>query len=557
MNTENLCLGCMHEKGNEKVCKNCGFDSTCKNGEQCLPAKFLIDNRYLVGKATGVNGESICYIGFDTETEQIVSIREYFPEEAAKRNPDKSVSIIKGKEYAFNESLMNFLELNKNLMAIDGDEILPVVSVFEENGTAYTIYGNLSAITLREFLTRNGGALKWEQAKPLFSSLLDTVSRLHNMGIIHRGISPETVIVGRDGRLHLTGICVKNARMANSLIKPQLYSGYAAPEQYGISGMTDGEHTDVYGICATLFRTLIGTVPPEATARIENDNMTVSAKAAQTIPHNVLAAIANGLQIGVADRTKSVSDLKAQLIFAEMPNPEAEIKQKQKVNKSIKQNKNEEEIEEPKKAGGTKSALIAAGCTLAVITIIGGIFAWPYLSAKLFNKKSNNESVSSKSYVSSFVSSSEESEGSEVELKSLFAVPDFSGMYLSAILENDIYKDVTVVVKDKEFSDKFKRGMIVSQSVVAGTQVEKGTTVEVVISLGTSDIQVANVLGLDETSAKMELLKQGFLYENIKVVEKYNIDENPSTVLEQEPSAGTTISTDAAVTIYVNSYKGE
>ena len=70
------------------------------------------------------------------------------------------------------------------------------------------------------------------------------------------------------------------------------------------------------------------------------------------------------------------------------------------------------------------------------------------------------------------------------------------------------------------------------------------------------EIKIANVLGLDETNAKLELLKQGFLYGNIEVLEKYDEDHEPGTVLEQEPKYGTQVSSDSAVKIYINSYTG-
>ena len=65
------------------------------------------------------------------------------------------------------------------------------------------------------------------------------------------------------------------------------------------------------------------------------------------------------------------------------------------------------------------------------------------------------------------------------------------------------------------------------------------------------------MVGLDEMSAKMELLKQGFLYENIEVVEKYDTDKEPAMVLEQSPEYGEKVTTEDVVRIYVNSYKGD
>ena len=83
------------------------------------------------------------------------------------------------------------------------------------------------------------------------------------------------------------------------------------------------------------------------------------------------------------------------------------------------------------------------------------------------------------------------------------------------------------------------------------------TEIQVTISLGPKELTVANVVGLDEMSAKLELLKQGFLYSNIEVVEKYDPDAQPGMVLEQDPAYSEKVTAETYIKIYVNSYKGD
>ena len=110
LDTERLCPGCMNDMGGEKVCPVCGYDSSRRNGENCLPAGQLIADRYTVGEAKKRNGEGITYIGWDNSADSVVTVREYFPHGFAVRNPDKTVGMVKGGEYTFNEGLMEFLE---------------------------------------------------------------------------------------------------------------------------------------------------------------------------------------------------------------------------------------------------------------------------------------------------------------------------------------------------------------------------------------------------------------------------------------------------------------
>ena len=143
----------------------------------------------------------------------------------------------------------------------------------------------------------------------------------------------------------------------------------------------------------------------------------------------------------------------------------------------------------------------------------------------------------------------------------LFTVPQLTGKYYAELSDTtqpdtEIYEKFEFVIKGNEYSDKFPRGQICAQSVAEGTGVVRDTKIELTISLGPKEIKIANVVGFDETNAKLELLKQGFLYDNIEVLEKYDEDREPGSVLEQEPKYGTQVSPYSAVKIYINSYKG-
>ena len=64
------------------------------------------------------------------------------------------------------------------------------------------------------------------------------------------------------------------------------------------------------------------------------------------------------------------------------------------------------------------------------------------------------------------------------------------------------------------------------------------------------------MVGLEPDAAKLELLKKGFLYDNIIVEEMYNSNKAPGTIIDQEPKYGTTVNTEIPVTIFVNTYAG-
>ncbi len=541
--TERICLGCMNDNGGEKICPICGYDSNNANPNNSLPTRFVIKNRYIVGRAFKVNGQGIFYMGWDNAQDAVVTINEYFPLGAANRNPDKTVSIEKGAEFTFNEGLLEFTEINKNIIEADLPALMPVVDVFEENGTVYSITKTVQGITLESFLEKNGGTLKWEQARALFLPLIDTVKSMNDRGIIHGGISDKTIIVGRDGKLRITDYFIKKLRQADSELEEEIYHGYAAVEQYNSVDLHIDTYTDVYGICATIFRVLIGNVPLDALKRLENDSMTIPARFAEELPRHVLSALANGLQVLPKNRTKDIEALKDELVYGEsaVVVSKAPITQKT-APKPTSSNKK-----------SAKYAIISAVCTVVVLLGIAAGLIFGVFRDEIFPPEQTPTNNDSSSIDAPDVDKiGDVDEGSELAPKT-YKVPDFKGKYYSKIESEEDNKVFVFIIKEKDFSD-YPKGTVISQSVTAGTEVVKETKIELVISLGPKEVEMPNLFGMTEDEAKMELLKKGFLYTNINVEEMYDETEDAKEVIKQEPEYKKKVSTDIAVTIYINSY---
>ena len=571
LNTERLCVGCMNDNGGEKVCSICGYDSKQQNAQSLLPTHFWLKERYLIGRVTESNAEGVTYIAWDNKEDQIVSIREYFPESAAVRKSNKSVAIKSGEEFVFNEGIMNFLDLHKSLMLLGEQPALAnYIEVFEENGTAYSITKSFSGITLREFLIRNGGTLTWEQARPLFLPVLTTLQTMHEAGIIHRGISPETIIVGRDGKLRLTGISIREVRMSKSSLAVQLFPGFSATEQYGFDlELKDGKFTDVYAICATLFRVLMGAVPTDASERVANDNLQIPTKFVEVLPKYVLSALANGLQIMPADRIPDIETLRVALTpVASEATIAFKAPEKTVVKPAAPQPKKQAE---PKKNNSAKKyAVISSAVTAVVFIVLALVFF--ILTKEPAAKPNNNEQPADNQnvVVNNEINKNEQQTDKTPALgEKLYSIPDFvynaknsaSSVSYAQIIQDINYASVyefEFEVVDKQFSDTVPRGYVISQTPAAGETVKKGAKIQFTLSLGSRTTTIPDVSGMTKEQAILELMKKGFLYENINFEEPYDMSKKPNAVIETNPAAGTTkVDTDTAVIVYINSYTGE
>lgn len=547
-NTDRLCPGCMKDNGGQRVCSVCGYDSANNNAPDKLPLKFMIRDRYFVGRTVYSDNQTTVYLGYDTIENKAVNIKEYFPSGIAERNPDKTVYALPDTQFAYNEGLIEFIDKNKKLTGYPLSSLPSVYSVFEENSTAYAITETVSGITLRRFLARNGGNLRWEQVRPLFLPLIDTVKSLHDMGIIHGGISPETVMVCRDGKLRLInlplGIDSPKARF--------IEDGYAASEQY--SAEKAGGYTDVYGICATLFTVLIGTVPPFANERAKKDSLTIPAHFADELPRQVLVSLANGMQVKPEDRTQDIETLKNELIYGETKENARRVQNAAK-SKAAKPTDGAEAEKEEKNGSGLKYAAIAAGVTAAVFLILALVLVITVFKDQIFKKNAGLSADETPSIPETASIGDVDSEA--LESKILYRVPDLRGKLFADVEDSKECEHINLVLKGKEFSSNYERGQICAQSVAPGESVEHLTVVEVTISLGPKDIKMPDLTGLTPDQAKIILLRIGILYDNIEIVDEYDSEAKPGIVLRQDPQRDKVINTEAKVKVFVNSYEGE
>lgn len=546
MDTEKLCMGCMNDIDGEQICPICGYDNSLQNHSQALPVKYILKNRYVIGRTLSVNGEGITYIAWDLRTDNSVKIKEYFPLGIAIRNPDVTVSILPDKKYVFNEGLLEFMEIGRVIMGRDLPALQEVEDVFEDSGTAYTVYRNIQGITLSDFLERNGGVLKWEQARALLLPLIDTIKAMNDIGIYHNAICPETIIVGRDGKLRITDYSIRRLRISDSDVESELYDGYAAIEQYGIANMKTGAYTDVYGLCATLFKIFIGNDIPKATLRVQDPGLAIPSRFAEELPRHVLAALANGLKVSPQERTVNIEALKNELVYGEIVEAKPEPKEDE-----IKSSSKDKKVKE-KKSSGVKYVVASAGITAVVFLLVGAALYFGLL-------KGDKEKTPTESNVVVSVPEEEDTTSKYEDLpEKTYTIPDFTGKTYAEILEDENNENFIIVLNDnKVYSSKFARGQVCKQSVKKGKEVKKETKIELTISLGSKEFKMPNVVGLDEQSAKLELLKAGFLYENIKVLEKYDENSEPGVILEQTPEYSEKVNTDILVSIYKNTYEGE
>ena len=536
INSENLCMSCMREIGAVQQCPYCGYVVGTPQISPYLSVRSVIGNRYLVGRLLEYNGDGATYIAWDIQDKRAVTIREFLPDTLCTRpRGTKLVAVSPGCEIAYNDCLADFLELWRKLTRMSGlSALVNVYEVFEENNTAYAICEYIESITLRDYLLRiKTGYIPWERAKTLFMPMLSTLGMLHTAGIIHRGISPLTLQIGRDGKMRLSGFSIWQARTARSDLTPQLFPGYAAIEQYGFEGQ-QGPWTDLYSFAATLYRALIGSDPIEATERLTNDRLMVPGKFAEPLPAYVINGLINALQILPEDRTRSVEQLRAELSaspaatvsgvdFAnEIPEPDYNRQPQRRPQPQQPPRKRPTKAAQAKKnknlalKAGLISAILLMLAFLVVVLVVPKLKPTPEVTTRQVTTASGEQ----------------------------VAVGSFVGKYFSEIVNNAYWLDNFKFEKKEEYSDKVKKDMVISQSIESGQRVSKGTTIVLTVSMGVEQIKMPNVIAMDYEQAKALLIDAGFRVGK-KTENNYGA-HTPDTVKAAETSDGTTMKTNGS-----------
>lgn len=328
-----LCAGCMRIKESvDGCCPYCGFDEEkyleTANARVLRPGTILA-GKYMVGKVLGEGGFGITYIGWDLNLELRIAIKEYFPVALATRdmrNDDKALfSIVTGDKRRYYESgLESFAREAKNLakfQTIPG--IVSVKDFFYENQTAYLVMEYVEGMNLKQYLST--GEKKYfseEEALKIMRPVMDALVLVHKTGIIHRDISPENIIMSFDGTVKL--IDFGSARMATGAetqsLTVLLKHGYAPVEQYQTTGK-QGPWTDVYALCATLYRLISGRTPEPSIDRMLEDTVEnlyeISLNNSEVhVSKRVSEIIEKGLQVRIENRYHGVGELRDELYQA-------------------------------------------------------------------------------------------------------------------------------------------------------------------------------------------------------------------------------------------------
>ena len=278
----------------------------------CLRKGTRLIGHYTIEGVLGQGGFGITYLGIDELHEKKVAIKEFFPQGIVTRNieyQDTVTVTFVGEKDNYEKGKERFLKEARTMAKFSKDEgIVKALDFFEINNTAYIVMEYLEGITLKQYLRENQ-RIAPEDLIELLVPLIESLDEIHSQGMIHRDISPDNIMVLPDGRIKLMdfGAARDYTEFGEKSLSIVLKPGYAPPEQYQTHGV-QGPWTDIYALCATMYKCITGENPPDAIDRVIDDHLKKISEFGIVIPPQEEAAIIKGMSVSAKDRYQDIKD---------------------------------------------------------------------------------------------------------------------------------------------------------------------------------------------------------------------------------------------------------
>ena len=246
--------------------------TTETNPRAPLPPGTTVGDYTIISKL-GQGGFGITYRAQHTVLGSIVVVKEHMPSGLAMRVPGSTFvsSVSPETDARFKATMAEFMEEVVILMGLEHPGIVPIISGFEANGTAYYVMpyveGNSMELSPQPTLDKEKQAIEARKLKQQLRYLLYTLEYLEQHGIVHRDIKPENIVINPEGRPILLDF--GSARqLQESKVYTNIYTpDFCAPEQS--TARTDaqmsaalGPQTDIYALGATFYYLITRLLPP-------------------------------------------------------------------------------------------------------------------------------------------------------------------------------------------------------------------------------------------------------------------------------------------------------
>ncbi|MDR1424123.1 MAG: serine/threonine protein kinase [Azoarcus sp.] len=265
---------------------------------------------YEICSVLGGGQTSLVYQAYDTMLNRYVAVKEYLPVAFAVRDDRLQLTVLPGKQEAFESGLRRFVAEARIMTAFDHCALRRSYQFFQEAGSAYIVMPYYPGKTLRAAVYEGWRIGNISDLFMITLPLLEGLSTIHQANYCHCGVSPDNILIQNNSEPILLdfGAIQRPGEFFGERPVSALAPGFAALEQYGIDrNVCIGAWTDVYAISAVIYHAVTGIVPEPATARVVRDTLRpLAGFTVADLPVRLLEAIDQGLSVAPQVRFASI-----------------------------------------------------------------------------------------------------------------------------------------------------------------------------------------------------------------------------------------------------------
>ena len=544
----------------------------------------IIGNRYEVITKIGCGGMATVYKARDNVLNRNVAIK------------------VLREEFTTDEEFIKRFNIEAQAAAsLTHPNIVSIYDVGNEGDLHYIVMELIQGKTLKEIINENG-VLPWKWSINISIQIASALEMAHRNNIVHRDIKPHNIIITEDGIAKVTDFGIAKA-VSNSTITAfgtTIGSVHYFSPEHARGGYTDAK-SDLYSLGVVMYEMMTGRVPFDADTPVSialkhmQEEAVEPIKLNSTIPQVVNNIIMKAMQKDVSLRYSSATEMLRDLRDA-LKDPNGNFVHIEKMNNDSPTQRidlNENNISNSKKKGKireyfakhkvAKVFAILLSCILVfAIAMWGTVFFVDknrpkqvqipdLVNDNIEDAKKELDSLNLKYEITEEYNSEKEAGiiiSQEPKYQDNYEINDTEVIKLVVSLGSEMTEVPKVVGESKEDaekmisnaklkiefteekSEKVEEGIVIRQEPSANEEVEAGSTVKVYVSIGRGikQIEMVNVVGQDESTAKKTLEDLGF-----KVKINYNeTSSDNGKVTKQSIDEGKEVDEGTSVTLTVN-----
>ena len=278
------------------------------NIQYLQPNTTLQGGKYRIERMLGQGGFGITYLAVQVAINRYVAIKEFFIKESCQRDADNKTMTVPsyGSKQVVDYSFRKFRQETIKLASLSHPNIVRVIDVFEENGTAYYVMNYLPGGSLSDYV-KTYGPMSEDWALGYVRQIASALKYMHTeKHMCHLDVKPGNIMLDGKGHAFLIDFGIsKNYGAdgrATSSMPVGFSEGYAPVEQYSQMVSDFSPAIDVYGLGATLFFLLHGQIPVNAPSRVGGAVLQLNENLSQEVKNIINASMA----VSKTDRAQSM-----------------------------------------------------------------------------------------------------------------------------------------------------------------------------------------------------------------------------------------------------------